>query len=225
LNKLDGVIFDMDGVLIDSHPVHRIAWRRFLTSVGKDVADEELNFILEGRRREEILRYFLGDLPQGMVAEYGQRKEDFFQENFKDVKLIPGVEIFLRELKIAGVKTGIATSASSYRTLRTLQLLNLEDKFAAVITGDDVSAGKPNPAAYRLAAERMNLKADQLLVLEDAPTGVQAAKAAGMRCIGVSSNGRAEVLRLAGADQIIPNFVDLSMEKLLQLLASPSSAS
>src|SRR5258707_8627362 len=124
LKTLEGVIFDMDGVLIDSHPVHRIAWRRFLASVGKNVPDEDLNFILEGRRREEILRYFLGDLSEGTVAEYGQRKEDFFQENFKDVKLIPGVEIFLVALQTAGVKTGIATSASSYRTLRTLQLLN-----------------------------------------------------------------------------------------------------
>jgi HAD superfamily hydrolase (TIGR01509 family) len=213
-----GVIFDMDGVLIDSHPVHRIAWRRFLATVGKSVSDEQLDFILEGRRRDEILRYFLGDLPEGTIAEYGQRKEDFFQENFKDVKLIPGVELFLRELKTAGVKTGIATSASSYRTLRTLQLLNLQNGFAAVITGDDVSAGKPDPAAYRLAADRMNLDADQLLVLEDAPSGVQAAKAAGMRCIGVSSNGRADVLRQAGADQVISDFVDLSMEKLVDKL-------
>jgi HAD superfamily hydrolase (TIGR01509 family) len=218
LKTLEGVIFDMDGVLIDSHPVHRIAWRRFLASVGKNVPDEDLNFILEGRRREEILRYFLGDLPEGTVAEYGQRKEDFFQENFKKVKLIPGVATFLADLQTAGVKTGIATSASSYRTLRTLQLLNLEDRFTAVITGDDVPAGKPDPAAYRLAAERMNLMADQLLVLEDAPSGVQAAKAAGMRCIGVSSNGRAQTLRQAGADQVIPDFVDLSVEKLARLL-------
>jgi beta-phosphoglucomutase len=211
-----GVIFDMDGVLIDSHPVHRIAWRRFLASVGKTVSHEQLDFILEGRRRDEILRYFLGDLPEGTIAEYGQRKEDFFQENFTDVKLIPGVEIFLRELKNAGVKTGIATSASSYRTLRTLQLLNLEDKFSAIVTGDDVAAGKPNPAVYRLAVERMNLESDQVLVLEDATSGVQAAKAAGMRCIGVSSNGRAEALRRAGADYVIPDFVDLSVEKLFQ---------
>jgi HAD superfamily hydrolase (TIGR01509 family) len=215
-----GVIFDMDGVLIDSHPVHRIAWRRFLASVGKSVSDEQLDFILEGRRRDEILQYFLGDLPAGTIAEYGQRKEDFFQENFKDVKLIPGVEAFIAQVHAAGVKTGIATSASSYRTQRTLQLLNLQNGFAAVVTGDDVSTGKPDPAAYLLAAERMNLTADQLLVLEDAPSGVQAAKAAGMRCIGVSSNGRAGVLRQAGADQVIPNFVDLSLEKLLTLLSN-----
>jgi HAD superfamily hydrolase (TIGR01509 family) len=216
---VEGVIFDMDGVLIDSHPVHRIAWRRFLASVGKQVPDEQLNFILEGRRRDEILQYFLGDLPEVTIVEYGQRKEDFFQENFKDIKLIPGVEGFLGELRSTGIKTAIATSASSYRTRRTLQLLNLEDKFAAVITGDDVAAGKPDPAVYRLAAEHLNLGSNQILVLEDAPSGVQAAKAAGMRCVGVSSNGQAEALRQAGADHIIPDFVDLSTEELFSYIA------
>jgi beta-phosphoglucomutase len=216
---IEGVIFDMDGVLIDSHPVHRIAWRRFLASVGKQVPDEQLNFILEGRRRDEILQYFLGDLPEVTIVEYGRRKEDFFQENFKDIKLIPGVAGFLEELRRDGVKTAIATSASSYRTRRTLQLLNLEDKFAAVITGDDVTAGKPDPAVYRLAAEQLNLGSSQILVLEDAPSGVQAAKAAGMRCVGVTSNGRAEALRRAGADHIIPDFVDLSTEELFKSLA------
>jgi HAD superfamily hydrolase (TIGR01509 family) len=211
---IEGVIFDMDGVLIDSHPVHRIAWRRFLTSVGKHVTDEQLNFILEGRRRDEILQYFLGDLPEVTIVEYGRRKEDFFQENFKDIKLIPGLKGFLEELRLAGVKTAIATSASSYRTRKTLQLLNLEDKFAAVITGDDVTVGKPDPAVYRLAAEQLHLRSSQILVLEDAPSGVQAAKAAGMRCVGVTSNGRAEALRRAGADHIIPDFVDLSTEDL-----------
>ncbi|HZR57838.1 MAG TPA: HAD family phosphatase [Terriglobales bacterium] len=217
MKTLEGVIFDMDGVLIDSHPVHRIAWRRFLASVGKNVPDKQLNFILEGRRREEILRYFLGDLPEGTIAEYGQRKEDFFQENFKDIKLIPGVETFLVELQNAGIKIGIATSASSYRTRRTLQLLNLENKFSTVITGDDVPAGKPDPSVYKLAAGRMNLKPEQLLVLEDAPCGVEAAKAAGIRCIGVTTNGRAESLRRAGAVYVIPDFMGLSIEKMLQL--------
>lgn len=205
----------MDGVLIDSHPVHRIAWHRFLASVGKDVSDEQLNFILEGRRRDEILQHFLGDLPEGTIAEYGQRKEEFFQENFKDIKLMPGVENFLSELQTAGMKAGIATSASSYRTQRTLQLLHLKGRFTAVVTGDDVAAGKPDPAVYRMAAERMHLAPDQLVVLEDAPSGVEAAKAAGMRCIGVSSNGRAQALLHAGAEHVIPDFVNLSVDKIL----------
>jgi HAD superfamily hydrolase (TIGR01509 family) len=217
---LKGVIFDMDGVLIDSHPIHRHAWRKFLATVGKTIQNKQLDFILEGRRREDILRYFLGDLPEAMMAEYGERKDYFFDENFSHIKPIPGVLSLLDTLEGADIKLGIATSASAFRTRKTLQLLGMEARFLTVITGDDVLAGKPDPAVYRKVSERMNLDADSLLVLEDAPCGVQAAKSAGMCCIGVSSNGRAEALRQAGADLVIPNFVGLQIDELRRLWAT-----
>jgi beta-phosphoglucomutase len=214
---IEGIVFDMDGVLIDSHPVHRVAWSKFLATVGKGVSDEGLSFILAGRRRKEILRHFLGDLPESKIAEYGHQKDLFFEENFHDVKLIPGVRKFLESLGIAGLKSAIATSASSARTWGTLRRLELDQKFTVVVTGDDVDAGKPDPEVYRLVAERMKLSPEKLLVLEDAPCGVQAAKSAGMRCVGVSTNGRAELLRQCGAELVIPDFLDSSIETLLQL--------
>jgi beta-phosphoglucomutase len=100
---LKGVIFDMDGVLIDSHPVHRQAWTQFLATVGKTVSSQELDFIEEGRRRDDILRHFLGDLPPEVVAEFGLRKDQFFQENFDSIQLIPGIGEFLVELQATGV--------------------------------------------------------------------------------------------------------------------------
>jgi HAD superfamily hydrolase (TIGR01509 family) len=211
---IEGIVFDMDGVLIDSHPVHRIAWTKFLATFGKCISDEGLGFILAGRRREEILRHFLGDLPESKIAEYGHQKDLFFEENFQDVKLIPGVRDFLAALETAGLEAGIATSASSARTWGTLGRLELDQKFTAVVTGDDVDAGKPDPAVYKLVAQRMNLDPEKLLVLEDAPCGVQAARSAGMRCVGVGTNGRSEMLRRCGAEFVIPNFLDLSIEKL-----------
>jgi len=215
--EIEGVIFDMDGVLVDSHPVHRNAWRKFLATVGKQVSDDELNFILEGRRREEILFHFLGELPEAIAVEYGRVKEKFFQENFKEIQLIPGVLRFLDCVQSAGLATGLATSASGYRTRETLKRLNLEGKFDAFVTGDDVPAGKPDPTIYRLAAQRMRIAPQKLLALEDAPCGVQAARAAGMRCIGVASNGRADELRRAGAQHVISDFIEVSVERLFEL--------
>jgi HAD superfamily hydrolase (TIGR01509 family) len=223
LASLDGVIFDMDGVLIDSHPVHRQAWREFLTTMGKHVDDQELQFILEGRRREDILRHFLGELPDEVLAEYGKQKDRLFQQNSKDVQLVPGVRSFLEVLHGRGAKLAIATSASSYRTHRTLECLELTTKFSAVVTGDDVSIGKPDPAVYRLASERMNLPAENLLALEDAPCGVRSAKLAGIRCVGVSSNGVARALSQAGADDVIPDFLSLSMDRLLTIWHATAS--
>jgi beta-phosphoglucomutase len=217
---IEGIVFDMDGVLIDSHPIHRRAWRKFLATVGTSVSDEELSFILEGRRREEILRHFLGDLPHSKIAEYGHRKDQFFEEHFGDVRLIPGVRQFLEALEIAGLKAAIATSASSARTWGTLRRLELDNKFIAVVTGDDVNVGKPDPAVYELVSRRMKLTPEKLLVIEDALCGVQAAKSAGMRCVGVSTNGRAEMLLQCGAELVIPDFLGISIERLLQVTRS-----
>jgi HAD superfamily hydrolase (TIGR01509 family) len=213
-----GIVFDMDGVIIDSHPVHRRAWRKFLATMGVSVSDQELDFILEGRRREDILRHFLGDLPSSMIADYGHRKDQFFEENFDDIRLIPGVREFLGALSTAGIWAAIATSASSARTRATLRRLGLEKNFRTVVTADDVGAGKPDPTVYLLAGQRLGLFPEELLVLEDAPCGVLAAKAAGMKCIGVSTNGRAEALRRCGAQSVIPDFVGLGVEHLLQSL-------
>ena len=207
----------MDGVLIDSHPAHGLAWRRFLATIGRNVDDQHLEYILEGRRRDEILRHFLGDLSQERLAEYGRQKDLFFQESFQDVQLSRGVGQFLDALMNAGLKIGMATSASSRRTRNTLDLLDLRRKFFTVVTGDDVPHGKPDPAVYRLASQRMNVSPENLLALEDAPCGVQAAKNAGIRCIGVSSNGHAESLSKAGADRVIRDFCGLSVESLLHL--------
>jgi beta-phosphoglucomutase len=220
---LKAIIFDMDGVLIDSHPVHRKAWRTFLATVGKEVSDEQLDFILEGRRREEILQHFLGELPRSTIAQYGERKEQFFQDNFQDVRLIPGIRTFLDNLLRAGLRTAIATSASSYRTQKTLERLDLGNRFSAVVTGDEVPSGKPDPAVYELASRRIEIAPEHLLVMEDAACGVQAAKAAGMACIGISSNGSAAALRAAGACDVIPDFTDLSIERLHQLWVTANS--
>jgi beta-phosphoglucomutase len=214
---LKGIIFDMDGVLIDSHPVHRHAWHAFLATLGREITDDQLDFILEGRRREEILRHFLGDLPPETIAEYGRRKDRIFEANFDRVQLMPGVEDFLEKLESAGLRIGVATSASSRRTRETLRRLKLNGVFSTVVTGDDVCAGKPDPALYRLAAKRMDCFPADLMALEDAACGVRAARAAGMRCIGVASNGRADELRRAGAEHIIQSFVGLSIPKLRAL--------
>ncbi len=217
---IEGMIFDMDGVIIDSHPVHLTAWRQFLATLGRSVSNEELGFILEGRRREDILRHFLGQLPAAKIVEYGRQKDQFFHANFQSVKLIPGVCDLLERIAGLRVQAAVATSASAIRTKGTLRRLGLEKKFAVIVTGDDVKEGKPDPEVYQLAAHRMKVSSDKLLALEDAPCGIQAAKSAGMKCVGVSTNGRAEMLRRSGAEFVIPDFRADSIHRLLQLCAA-----
>jgi beta-phosphoglucomutase len=211
---LRGVVFDMDGVVIDSHPAHRAAWKAFLEAVGRTTSDGELDIILDGGKREEILKHFLGELTPEQIVEYGKRKDKLLQNRGMQLETMAGVVELLDQLCDSGVRMALATSAGRHRATRTLEELGLARYFDTVVTGDDVAAGKPDPAIYLLAAARMQERPDNLLAVEDAVSGVKAARSAGMRCLGVAHNGRANSLRLAGANPIIEDFRSLSFVQL-----------
>jgi beta-phosphoglucomutase len=211
---LRGVVFDMDGVIIDSHPAHRLAWRTFLRSLGRETRDEELDFILDGRKREEILKYFLGELAPEQIAEYGNRKDELLCQHGEAMRPIPGVIEFLDRLSEAGIRMAIATSASRRRACGTLEELRLARSFHTIVTGDDIRSGKPDPAIYHLAAERMQESPECLVAVEDAVSGVKSARAAGIRCLAVAPALRADALRAAGADPVIPDFRSFSLSQL-----------
>lgn len=211
---LRGVVFDMDGVVIDSHPAHRAAWKAFLGALGRTVADSDLEIILDGGKREEILKHFLGDLSPEQVAEYGALKDQMLRNRSTPLEPMPGVVEFLEEIRNSGLRVALATSASLQRTLNTLKDLQLTNHFETIVTGDDVSAGKPDPAIYQLAAARMREIPGQLLAVEDAVSGVKAARSAGLLCAAIAHNGRAHSLRKAGANPIVDDFRSLSLTKL-----------
>jgi beta-phosphoglucomutase len=209
-----GIVFDMDGVVIDSHPVHRQAWKKFLEATGREVDDADLEFILDGRKRDEILRYFLGELTPQQITEYGALKDDMLQQLRKKLRPLPGIEKFLSGLSASGVRIALATSAGRRRACGTLDELGLAGYFETIVTGDEVVYGKPDPAIYRLVAERLDESPEYLVAIEDAVSGVKSARAAGMRCVGVASADRAEGLRAAGASPVIPDFQGFSLEEL-----------
>ena len=216
--RLEAAIFDMDGVLIDSHPAHRQAWKSFLSSMGREVDDAELDFILDGRKRGDILRYFLGELSDPELQEYGRRKDDFFQQIATATKPIPGVLRFLGKLRRKGVVTAVATSAAGSRARSTLARLQILKLFGAVVTGDDVSAGKPNPAVYQITCSRLKVAPQNAIAIEDAVSGVLAAKRAGLRCVAISAHQSSRKLKEAGADYVISDFRAASIKNLEPLL-------
>ena len=214
---LRGVVFDFDGVIVDSHPVHRRAWRKFLESVGRTVSAEELEFVLDGRKREDILRHFLGDLDPELMISYGHRKEQFFREEAGNVETINGLLTFLEGLEDAGVAIAVASSGSRSRVNFLLDRLDLKKHFQVVVTGDEVRNGKPDPSVFLRAAQALKRDPRELLAFEDAASGVQSAKAAGMKCIGIAQPDRASVLLDSGADYVLPDFCSLSYSKLEEL--------
>lgn len=215
---LRGVIFDMDGVLVDSHAVHRKAWRLLFQTLGRKVPESQLNFILDGRKRCDILRHFLGDRPESELEEFGRRKSCIFQQMRLDVAPVPGVIRFVHELHRSGVALALATSAAGSRARATLFELGLLGCFSAVVTGEDVRVGKPDASIYRLACERIGIESGHLLAVEDAVSGIRAAVDAGLRCIGIALHETPEKLEAAGAIHTIPDFLGVSAHDLECLL-------
>jgi len=216
--QLRGVIFDMDGVLVDSHAVHRRAWRLFFQTLGRNISDSDLDFILDGRKRSDILRHFLGDCPEPELEEFGRRKDCIFRQMRLDVAPVPGVVHMVRELHGNGAVLALATSASRSRAHSTLVDLGLRNCFQQVVTGEDVLLGKPDATIYRLACNRIGIEAEQLLAFEDAISGVRAAVGAGLSCVGVASHETSENLTAAGAAHVVRNFEAVAAHDLEGIL-------
>jgi beta-phosphoglucomutase len=214
-----GVVFDFDGVLVDSHPVHIRAWKKFLESMGRAVSEEQLQFVLDGRKRDDILRHFLGELNDDKLVEYGHRKEQIFRDEAANVRTIDGLLSFLEDLEGAQLTLGVASSGSRSRVDFLLRQLDLKKRFRVVITGDEVAQGKPDPALFLRAAQDLGLEPSALIAFEDAVSGVKAARSAGMKCIGIGQPDRVSILLDAGANYVVPDFQSLSYSKLQQILA------
>jgi len=208
---LQAVVFDMDGVIVDSHPAHRFAWREFLRVLGKHVSDDELDFVMDGRKREEILVHFLGPLTDTQLKDYGQLKNKLFWQAASEVAPILGAFEFIECLRAAGVTLAVATSASAGRTHSILSRTGLLSHFAAVVTGDEVQNGKPDPAIYQLACRRIACPPNAVVAVEDAASGVRAAKSAGLRCVGIVGSQSGNMLMAAGAECVLQDFAGMTL--------------
>jgi beta-phosphoglucomutase len=215
-----GAIFDFDGVIVDSHPVHVRAWKEFLNSVGKTVSEEQLHFVLDGRTRDDILRHFLGEMDAVQMAEYGLRKEQYFRDEVAHVHPADGLLDFLEVLQSEQLALAIASSGSKSRIHFLLNRFDLTKYFRKVITGDEVEQGKPHPAVFLKAALQLGIDPIELMAFEDAVSGVKAARSAGMKCIGIAQHDRASILLAAGANHVVPDFRALSGSKFQELLSN-----
>jgi beta-phosphoglucomutase len=215
---LASVIFDMDGVLFDSHPLHVRNWQQILREEGRLVADSELEIIYEGGKREEILCQFLGQLTPGELARLARRKDELFQQLEGTLQTIPGLAEFLLILEAAGILKAVATSGSRTRALRLLDRFRLTPQFAAIVTGGDVPTGKEDPSIFRVALSRLGVAPENCLVIEDSPRAISAARLLGIRCVGIGSGARSRRLAEAGADHVVPDFSVLKLDEIGQPL-------
>jgi len=200
---LKAVIFDLDGVVADSHPIHEVAWKSLLAEAGLNPDSISVDFLYAGHPRREILRHYLGTLSDSEIRHWGRRKDELYDLAAKNLQAKPGIPLALSQLRDAGIPCALATSAGRKRTLESLQLLGVSEYFSIVITGDDIRNAKPAPDIFLLAAQKLDVKAEDAVVVEDSVAGVQAAVASGMKCVGYTSEKRTAELLHAGADVVV----------------------
>ena len=209
-------VFDMDGVLIDSAAHHRHAWRMLLDEMGAEPADPEHWRLTIGRPSEEAIPLLLGRrVSDAEARRLARRKRDFYQARAqKGLDPVLGVREFLESLEELGVPCAVGTSASRWDAERLLDDLGLLRFFDVMVTADDVMLGKPDPEVWVQVARRLRVPVARCVVFEDAPVGIQAARAAGMRAIGVTTAHREDELIAAGASLTIPDFRGLEWSRI-----------
>jgi beta-phosphoglucomutase family hydrolase len=179
------LIFDLDGVVVDSMPIHTLAWQRYLAELG--IAGNQVERRMHGRRNDEIVRDFLGpDVHPQAVFEHGTAKERLFREMISpqlSVRLVPGVVDFLARSRPTPI--ALATNAEPANVDFVLNGTGIRSFFSVIVDGTQVAHAKPAPDVYLRAAELMTVDPANCIVFEDSPVGVAAARAAGMRVVGV----------------------------------------
>ncbi len=207
------VIFDMDGVMVQTAPQHFAAWRQVFAEMGREFSKEEFRATF-GRRNQEILRHILGDgISEVQVEVLGRKKEEHYRALVRgEVEAAPGFIPLLEALRDNEFKIAVGTSAPRQNVELILDVLSVRERLDVVVTAEDVDRGKPDPETFLLAAQRCNIEPKGCVVFEDSVAGIEAARAAGMRCIGV---GRPDI---AQADLMVDSLAKVTIPLVRSLL-------
>lgn len=217
-----GVIFDMDGVLIDSADAHLRSWRLLGEENGATISHEQFMRTF-GRPNREIIPILLDEHDGRRVARLAERKEEIYRDLIReDPPLVDGASALLRELQERGVRIGIGSSGPPANIRLVVEALGAEHLIRAVVSGDDVERGKPDPQVFELSARRLELSPSRCVVIEDAPVGVEAAKAAGALAVAVLLHHSAEKFR--AADLIVQRLRELTADRLMRMVLGRACA-
>jgi beta-phosphoglucomutase len=212
---IKGILFDLDGVIVDTLHYHWLAWNRVFQERGGEV--NKLTVLLhEGRTSKEFLPILMKEagvhIPEPEREKIIEEKRRYYRSIAK-IKLYPGALDTIKELKKLGIKCALVTG-SAKKNMEKALTKEEQGLFDLIVTADDTSKGKPNPIPYNIAREKLGLKRKECLVVENSPLGIQSAKKAGIRCVAVTTTLSKEQLLEAcancrGADFYISNLREL----------------
>ena len=210
----DAILWDLDGVIVNSGHYHFEAYRWLLSQRGVELTEEHFFSHLFGRRNWDILREVLGDFQENELRRIAEVKEEKFRELVRgNIEALPGAKELLRRAHEAGIKQAIVSSTPRENIEMIIDTLGVRDCLEVIVGEEDTERGKPDPQPFTTAADRLGVPYEYCIVIEDAPEGIAAGKAAGMRVIGVATTRPPE--RLAEADLIVVTLEDERVWKAL----------
>ncbi len=218
------ILWDVDGTLVDTAADHFHAWERLAAEIGMPFTHADFAATFGMRNPEIVRRLFEPEADDARCAEIGSRKEDFYKASVRDhgVRLLPGVAELLAAFAAAGWPQAVGSSAPPGNLELLLGITGTRHYFRAVVGGDDVRWGKPDPEVFLTAAAKLGVEPGRCVVFEDAASGVEAARAAGMRCVAVTFAGHhpADVLWVAGADLVVESLAEVTVDRVAGLFVS-----
>ncbi len=212
---IKAVIFDMDGVISDTEPFHKISGKKNFKRIGISVTNKYLE-TFAGTRFQEYTRRIVKEktgkeLTDDDIQEMFKQKWEIMMELIKDVKPISGVVDIIKFLHNKGFKLAVASSSLKKYVHFILKKLRINEYFDIVVCGDEIKKSKPDPDIFLVAAKKLGMKQEECIVIEDTRNGVLAAKAAGMKCIGfISKHSGHQDLSLA--DVKVSSMKNITME-------------
>lgn len=213
------VIFDMDGVIVDTEPVHRFAYFQHFSELNIEVSEELFTSFTGNSTRNVFQRVNSIFNLNADVEELILRKRTIFNDAFdhkEDLELLEGVEKLIKNLHENGVELILASSASKVTIDRVFRRFGLHPYFSNIVSGEDFPKSKPHPAIFEFAASLSKAPKENCIVIEDSTNGVLAAKAAGIYCVGYNSV-HSKLQDLSKADKIVNHFNELDYNVIANL--------
>ncbi|MBI3784031.1 MAG: HAD family phosphatase [Deltaproteobacteria bacterium] len=220
MSQAAGVIFDMDGVLVDSAEAHRRAWEQLGNEIGVPFTAEMFRRTFGQRNASIIPMWLERDVDADRVAALGNRKEEIYRALVRsgDVRIYRRIPDLLAELRVAGARLAVASSGPRANVDLLIEIMRANGMFDAVVASEDVVHGKPHPEPFATAARRFDVDARRCAVIEDSVHGIEAAKRAGMLAVAVLTSTPRPTLAAAGADLFAAEVGEIEPDVLLKQL-------
>ncbi|NQT30474.1 MAG: beta-phosphoglucomutase family hydrolase [Candidatus Saganbacteria bacterium] len=212
---IKGAIFDLDGVIVNTVPLHFNAWKKMFEEYGHSFSMDDYLAKVDGKPRPSGAAAILTDLSPDEIKKAGEIKQKYYLEllDKEPIEKFDSTIKLIDEMKAQGLK--LAAASSSKNAVRILKKIGLYDAFDVNVSGADFKKGKPDPEIFLTAASKLGLKPDDCVVFEDANSGVLAAKRGGFLCVGIDRHNNASAL--SAADVIVSDISEIGLNQIINL--------